>query len=185
MISTKSTTFAVLNGFIRRGHKVPSLFVHSSMNLKEVILGIATEYLKDDSYFLVDVVVKGINGKTKILVLLDGDDGINIDDCASLSRQISARLELEDIMDIAYVLEVSSPGLDHPLMLERQYKKNVGRQLKLVTKEGASMKGKLTGISGETLEFDKEVKEKKKVNFEHIQIPISDIEKANVLVSFK
>ena len=155
------------------------------MDLGNTILNIANDNLKDDSYFIVDVIVKGVSGKTKILVLLDGDEGVNIDECANLSRKIGLHIETEELMDTPFILEVSSPGLDHPLKLERQYKKNIGRELKLMTKSGDTHKGKLLQVSDSSVELDSEVKENKKVSFHRVTVPFKEVEKANVLVSFK
>lgn len=155
------------------------------MDLKDFVEKVALSSLKDESYFIVDVIVKGVSGKTKILVLLDSDSGFNIDDCADLSRAISNEMEAEAIMDDPYVLEVSSPGLDHPLKLKRQYQKNVGRELKLVLTDSSIVKGKLIEVCENTIKFEKEVKEKKKIGSELVEINFDTIEKANVLVSFK
>lgn len=155
------------------------------MDLKGFVEKVALSSLKDESYFIVDVIVKGVSGKTKILVLLDSDNGFNIDDCADLSRAISNEMEAEAIMDDPYVLEVSSPGLDHPLKLKRQYQKNVGRELKLVLADASIVKGKLIEVCENTIKFEKEIKEKKKIGSELVEINFDTIEKANVLVSFK
>ncbi len=155
------------------------------MDLKDFVEKVALSSLKDESYFIVDVIVKGVSGKTKILVLLDSDSGFNIDDCADLSRAISNEMEAEAIMDDPYILEVSSPGLDHPLKLKRQYQKNVGRELKLVLTDNSIVKGKLIEVCENTIKFEKEVKEKKKIGSELVEINFDTIEKANVLVSFK
>ncbi|KYG76286.1 ribosome maturation factor RimP [Roseivirga ehrenbergii] len=155
------------------------------MDLKDFVEKVALSSLKDESYFIVDVIVKGVSGKTKILVLLDSDSGFNIDDCADLSRAISNEMEAEAIMDDPYILEVSSPGLDHPLKLKRQYQKNVGRELKLVLTDSSIVKGKLIEVCENTIKFEKEVKEKKKIGSELVEINFDTIEKANVLVSFK
>ena len=155
------------------------------MDLKDFVERVALSSLKDESYFIVDVIVKGVSGKTKILVLLDSDSGFNIDDCADLSRAISNEMEAEAIMDDPYILEVSSPGLDHPLKLKRQYQKNVGRDLKLTLTDNTIVKGKLIEVCENTIKFEKEVKEKKKIGSELVEINFDTIEKANVLVSFK
>lgn len=155
------------------------------MDLKGFVEKAAQGNLRDDSYFIVDVVIKGVTGKTKILVLLDADSGVNIDDCADLSRAISAEMEAEDILDVPFVLEVSSPGLDHPLMLQRQYQKNIGRNLKILLKDGDLIKGKLLEAGDTAIKFEKEVKEKKKTVSQAVEISFDSIEKANVLVSFK
>lgn len=153
--------------------------------LTEEIKKLAEKHIKDDSYFIVDVISKGVSGKTKILVLLDGDEGVNIDDCALLSRKLAEEIELEDIIDVAYILEVSSPGLDHPLSSVRQYKKNKGRKLRVRLLTQETFEGELLEVSEERIVLAAEKKEKKKKVIEEKSFAFSDIEKANVLVSFK
>lgn len=153
--------------------------------LTESIKELAERHLKDDSFFIVDVISKGVTGKTKILVLLDGDKGVNIDDCALLSRQLAEDIELEDLIDVAYILEVSSPGLDHPLSSTRQYLKNVGKRLKVKLTSGSMLEGALKAVTKEAIVLAAERKENKKLLIEEKQINFSEIEKANVLVSFK
>jgi len=183
-LKQKSTTFAPLNG-IYEGDKSPRLYFKALIDIKETIAQIANDHLQDDSFFIVEVIVKGVSGKTKILVLLDCDDGLNIDACAQLSRDIANQLEEDEMMDVAYILEVSSPGFDHPLKLNRQYRRNIGRSLKLTSNAGEILTGKLLNVSDSSIEFNKEIKEKKKVRYETITIPFDEIEKANILVSFK
>lgn len=155
------------------------------MDIKDFVEKAALESLKDESYFIVDVLVKGLTSKAKILVLLDSDNGVNIDECADLSRAIGMKMELEEVFDDPFVLEVSSPGLDHPLKFKRQYQKNVGRELKLTMLDGTIEKGKLIEVGEESIKFEKEIKEKKKVTAEMVEISFDSIDKANVLVSFK
>ena len=156
------------------------------MELKDQLLEIAEKQLKDETFFIVDVIVKGSGGgKMKVLVLLDGDEGVNIDDCADLSRALGMYIETEEIIEQAYILEVSSPGLDHPLKLERQFVKNTGRRLKVQLTDGQVWTGKLVEAKAESLAFEKEVKEKKKTVHHLVNISLEEIEKANVLVSFK
>ena len=156
------------------------------MEIKDVLWQVAEENLKDESFFLVDIIVKGTGGgKMKVLILLDGDEGVNIDDCADLSRAVGMRVEAEDLIEQAYILEVSSPGLDHPLKLNRQYANNVGRKLKLQLTDGKQVTGKLVEVGEQEIGFEKEVKEKKKTVHQLVSIGFDEIEKANVLVSFK
>lgn len=154
------------------------------MDITSKLRSMAESYLKDDSYFIVDVISKGVSGRAKHLILLDGDNGVNIDDCASISRQVAAEVEAEDLIEDAFILEVSSPGLDHPLASKRQFAKNVGRTLKIRLKDGTMLQGKLESMTDEGLEVQKEVKEKKKVITEKTSIPFDSIDKANVIVSF-
>lgn len=164
--------------------KSPLLF-YKMEELKKTITQIAERHLKDDTYFIVDVVIKGVQGKTKILVLLDSDQGVNIDDCARLSRKIGGELEEDEVLDIAYILEVSSPGLDHPLAMERQYIKNIGRKLRVHTIEGSVCEGTLLEFSNQVLYLETLEKEKNKKVPKKVEVPFSTIQKANVLASFK
>ncbi|MEO1256534.1 MAG: hypothetical protein AAFY41_16830, partial [Bacteroidota bacterium] len=79
--------------------------------------------------FLVDVKLKGNVGNQKVLIFIDGDQGISIDQCSKISREVASVMEEEDFIKGKYTLEVSSPGLDFPLSMHRQYVKNVGREL--------------------------------------------------------
>lgn len=140
--------------------------------------------LTDDSQFIVDVVVKGHKGPKKVLVVLDGDRGVTIDDCANLSRELSKAFDDMQLFDESYTLEVSTPGLDQPLKLRRQYHKNIGRRLKLVTQQGI-VEGKLLAVSEEKIALEEEIGTGKEKQVERIEIPFSNIEKTFVLISFK
>lgn len=162
------------------------LFHYLTMNLQERLKELAESFLKNDEYFIVDVIAKASNGKQKVLVLLDGDNGVNIDDCAELSRALGHYIEEHEVIENAYVLEVSSPGLDHPLKLDRQFVKNVGRKFRIHLKDGSSFEGKLDAVEKGKLKLTKEVNKKKKDQEPaDIQVAMDEIEKANVLVSFK
>lgn len=156
------------------------------MDLKRHIEEIVTGLLKEEE-FLVDVIIAGANAAGKILILLDADNGINIDRCAEISRKTGAVLEAEDAIETAYVLEVSSPGLEHPLKLNRQYKKNIGRQVKVTLQDDKQKTGELLSVEETYIVIGEIIKEKgsKKTEVQEVKIPFSDIKKTNVLVSFK
>jgi ribosome maturation factor RimP len=156
------------------------------VDLKRHIEDIVTKELLEEE-FLVDVIVAGANAAGKILILIDGDNGINIDRCAEISRKTAAVLEAEDTIENPYILEVSSPGLEHPLKLLRQYKKNIGRTVKIVKADDSLIKGELIGVDEKDVTIRESKKEKgsKKELIQEITIPFTDIKKTNVLVSFK
>jgi ribosome maturation factor RimP len=128
--------------------------------------------------FLVEVKVKGDSRNMRVQVLVDGDDGIDIDQCASISRQLGHQLEEEDVIGGKYILEVSSPGLDQPLRLVRQYVKNIDRELKIKTKDGEKLKALLLDVVAEKLALEKN-------DGQTLELPITEIEEAKVIVSFK
>jgi len=72
----------------------------------------------------------------QLVILVDGDQGIGIADCAAISRFVGFKLEEEETIPEAYNLEVSSPGIDSPLALPRQYTKNIGRDLSIKMLDG-------------------------------------------------
>jgi ribosome maturation factor RimP len=134
--------------------------------------------------FIVDVIVSAGKNPRKISVFADGDQGFSIDDCAELSRFLAKYLDDHNLIDDSYLLEVSTPGIDHPLQLKRQYVKNVGRGLKVKTKTG-TLEGKLIEVADDKIVLGKETGSGKKKEIVRQEIALADIEKALVQISFK
>jgi ribosome maturation factor RimP len=141
--------------------------------------------LPDKSYFIVRVSLTGSKGHRRLEILADGDHGIDIDVCSRLSRDLSEWLDSKNLIDEHYVLEVGSPGIDYPLDTPRQYKKNIGRMLKIIKNDGSVVKGKLKGIenTGITVEADQE--KKRSAPTRVVNIGFDQIRKSTVFVSFK
>ncbi|MDM1050239.1 ribosome assembly cofactor RimP [Sphingobacterium hotanense] len=119
-------------------------------------------------------------------ILLDGDNGIAIEDCVQVSRHVGYHLEEENVIDRAYRLEVSSPGIDTPLMLSRQYEKNIGRNVKVQMLDGTKRQGKLLAAGESSFNLEEVVKEKgKKSQLVEVEIPYDQIKETKVLISFK
>lgn len=102
---------------------------------KEFIKNITEEYLADTPMFLVDVAVRPGN---VIVVEIDSDESIGIDDCIVLSRKIESQLD-RDVED--FELEVGSAGITSPFKIPRQYKKNEGNEVEVLTKAGRKLSG--------------------------------------------
>ena len=153
------------------------------MEIREEIIKIAESKLTDPGHFVVNVAVS-LRGKQKVLVFVDGDQGLTIDHCADLSRAMSDELDKLPGLNESYVLEVSTPGVDHPLKFNRQYGKHVGRTLKVVLRD-QSIEGKLAGVSADSITLEQTTGAGKKKEIKTIEVPFSDIEKSFVLVSFK
>ena len=133
--------------------------------------------------FLVDVKMYP-NGK--LIILVDGDKGVGIADCAAISRHVGFHLEEENVLENAYNLEVSSPGIDTPLTLARQYTKNIGRQLAIKMTDGSRREGKLTGITEDAVIIEETNKQQgKKAEVIESVIPLTQITETKVLISFK
>jgi ribosome maturation factor RimP len=120
------------------------------------------------------------------MILVDGDKGIGIAECAQISRYVGFKLEEEDVIKTAYNLEVSSPGIDFPLTMTRQYTKNIGRDLAIKMMDGSKHEGTLTAITADAVMIDEIIKEKgKKATVIESVIPIEQITETKVVISFK
>lgn len=154
------------------------------MELVDQIKKLAEAQIKDKSHFVVDVVAS-LKGKPgKLMVILDGDKGISIDDCAEVSRDLSKALDDSDLVPDAFVLEVSTPGLDQPLKTKRQYVKNIGRNVRVKT-SGKTVEGKLIAVDENKITLLQQTGKGKQKEEISIEIVFSDIDKTLVLVSFK
>ena len=133
--------------------------------------------------FIVDVKMQS-NGN--LIVLVDGDKGIGIDDIVAISKYVGFHLEEENVIETAYNLEVSSPGIDAPLSGIRQYLKNIGRNLAIKMADGSKREGKLNGITEDAILIEEKIKEKgKRAGIIESVIPIEQITETKVLISFK
>jgi ribosome maturation factor RimP len=109
------------------------------------------------------------------------EESVSVEDCAHVSRDLSAMLDVEDIVPTAYTLEVSSPGLDRPLRQADDYRRFAGRRVKIVMREPVDgqtfFKGRLAGAAGQTVLVDGD-------DGRRHQVPIAIITRANLEVDF-
>ncbi|WP_121314939.1 ribosome assembly cofactor RimP [Flavobacterium sp. 102] len=154
------------------------------MTFKEKVTKLLEEgLLEKPSLFLVDL---SISESYKITVTLDGDNGVNLQDCIDVSRVIENNLDREE-QDFS--LEVASAGVSTPLKLVRQYKKNIGRTLKVKTAT-ETIEAKLEAASEESITLSWTAREPKKVGkgketVEHKrEISYSEIKEAIVIIIF-
>jgi ribosome maturation factor RimP len=156
---------------------------------KEKVIELLQPYLEEDRIFIVEVLATEGKNRQNITILLDTDEGIKIEECASVSRRLAFFIETNELIKDAYNLEVSSPGIDQPLILKRQYVKNIGRDLKLNLIEGGEKVGQLEDVTDEGIVLKEEVKKskgKKVVEpIESLSIPFGNIKQAKVQISFK
>ena len=153
------------------------------MELSEEIKKLTESNLADASHFVVDVSISKGNPK-KVIVAVDGDKGISIDDCAEISRKLSQALDESNLIADAFILEVSTPGLDQPLKSNRQYVKNIGRNVRVRT-QGKTVEGKLVGVEDSEIRLLQITGTGKKKEEKELSISFKEIEKTLVLVSFK
>lgn len=178
------TTYTSL---ISRGDTSPLFVYRYLMDLQDLtsrVRKIAEAHLKDDSHFVVDVIGSFKGAVGKLLVIVDGDKGIGIDDCADLSRDLSKELDETNLIAGAFNLEVSTPGLDQPLKSKRQYVKNIGRNVR-VRQADKTEEGRLTAVSDGGIQLTQTIGSGKKKEEKTVEIPFDKIDKTIVLVSFK
>jgi ribosome maturation factor RimP len=124
----------------------------------ETIREMAERVATSEGLHLVDVELKGGNSNQLLRVFIDKPGGVSHADCALISEQLSAMLDVEDIFPGRYVLEVSSPGLDRKLTRPSDYTYFVGRRARVVLKEAADeqrvLEGRLAGFENGRVRLD-------------------------------
>src|SRR5215212_3485976 len=109
------------------------------------------------------------------------EDSVSVEDCASVSRDLSAILDVDDVVPTAYTLEVSSPGLDRPLRQAEDYVRFTGRSAKIVTRDKVDgqtfFKGRLAGVDAGAVLLDGEDRRRHR-------LPLEMITRANLEVDF-
>lgn len=154
------------------------------MILKEDIIKIVEQFLQEPM-FLVDVIVRPGN---VIVVELDSDISIGIDDCIELSKKIESQLD-RDTED--FELEVGSAGITSPFKIVRQYRKNIGNEVEVLTKVGQKLSGVLKACddNGFTITVVNKIKPegaKKKVEVEEeLSFGYGEVKYTKYLIRFK
>lgn len=116
----------------------------------EQIQELAQRITQSEGLELVDVEFKIGKARSLLRVFIDKNGGVTLSDCETVSRQLSAILDVKDIISSAYVLEVSSPGIDRPFKTDRDYERSLGKAIKvLYTTNGESQ-----SVTGTLLEMN-------------------------------
>jgi ribosome maturation factor RimP len=157
------------------------------MTIIEKISAFVTQILPQD-YFLIQVRKPKLGQKIKVVVVIDGDKGVDVEVCALVSRQLGEKMEEENWLDTAYILEVTSPGAETPLVLLRQYPQHIGRNIKITTNNPEEILGKLTKVellenSEESfVEITPKSEKKQKNTLLPFNIFFKDIQKAQIVI---
>ncbi len=142
---------------------------------------IATPVVEGLSYELVDLEWKHEGGGWILRLFVDGPGGISHEDCARVSRAVSAELDVADPIHVPYNLEVSSPGLNRPLRGERDFARFAGKEARIRTRHPVgenrrNFRGRLVGASEGKVQIE--------VDGQRFDIPVDDVEKANLEPEF-
>lgn len=151
---------------------------------KEKVLELLEAGLKEnESIFLIDFAIGPSN---KINITLDGDNGVTLNDCMAISRAIENNLDREEE---DFSLEVASSGATSPIIMPRQYKKNIGRVLEIKTVDG-KFEGNLTDVNDQGVTLEWKAREPKPVGKGKVTVQkkqefgFSDIQEAKVIIKF-
>ena len=153
----------------------------SSLNQIEQVEKLLQPLLTDD-IFLIEIKVKPTNN---IKIFLDADSGLGIEKCIKINRALYRQMEEMAIYpDGDFSLEVSSPGIGEPLKSHRQYIKNIGRDVEVVSTEDVKTTGTLTAASPENITVETTEGKGKKQVIQSLEIPFSTIKQTKVLIKF-
>jgi len=140
---------------------------------------IAAPLAAQEGLELIDVELGGPGGRQILRIFIDKSGGVSLDDCSSISRAVSAALDVEDPIQGAYDLEVSSPGLDRPLRTPEHFQKFAGKRVRVKTfgplpecENRKTFVGILQGYENETIVLD--------VDGRIFRVPHAQVSKANV-----
>jgi ribosome maturation factor RimP len=157
-------------------------------DVAEQVRNVATRVARTYGLEIFDVQFRREAGGMILRVQIDrpgpaatAEESVSVEDCAHVSRDLSAVLDVEDIVPTAYTLEVSSPGLDRPLRRADDYRRFAGRRAKIVMREAVDgqtfFKGRLAGVEDQAVLIDGE-------DGRRHQVPIDVITRANLEVEF-
>lgn len=153
--------------------------------MKEIVKNLLNKALEENkSLFLIDFKITEGN---QIRVIIDGDKGVTVNDCISVSRAIEHNIDREEI---DFSLDVASAGVSEPLSIPRQYIKNIGRTLKVKTQNNDVFEGKLSKADNDKIELNWKAREPKPIGKGKVTVnkeavlEYKDIVEATVMITF-
>lgn len=168
----------------KKGTEVPFFFYKAFMsreNQIEIVQKLLQPLITDD-IFLVDIKIKPINN---IKIYLDADSGLGIEKCIKINRSLYRIMEEMGIYPEGdFSLEVSSPGIDEPLKLHRQYIKNTGREIEVTLNDETKKTGKLITVNENEIIIEFTDGKNKKAIVKQETISFSEIKETTVLIKF-
>jgi ribosome maturation factor RimP len=151
-------------------------------NLESRLRELLSEMLVEMDGYLVDLIIR----PSKVEVFADRDPHITIEDCVRISRALVKQLDSEFPFSQQYELEVSSPGMDQPLKVLRQYRKCVGRNVDIVLLSGEKKTGTLLYADEGKLIMEEQItKSKKEIEKIQSEIPFIQIKSTILVFNFK
>lgn len=171
---------------MNEGNEVRSLLLFCTMNpepqiqpIKERVEALISN---EPDLFLVEIRIKPTNN---IKIFIDGDKGVSIERLVQLNRKLYKQIEEEGMFPGGdFSLEISSPGLDEPLKLHRQYLKNIGRPVEVLQKDGIKTEGKLMAVTEKEIIAEEQKGKGKKMEIVMHTIPFENIKATKIQIKF-
>ena len=159
----------------------PSSFIMTQDTQIQAVEKLIGPLLFDD-IFLVSIKIKPTNN---FKIYLDADSGLGIDKCIKINRALYKIMEEMGMYpDGDFSLEVSSPGLDEPLKLLRQYKKNIGRDVEITMNDEVKKEGKLTAVTEQSITIEYAEGKGKKAVVKTEEIPFDAVKQTKIQIKF-
>ena len=165
---------------------MPTFFIFCEMTgpMSEAVIGtiesLVAPILQEMDLELVDVLYRREQGGWVLRLIIDRENGVTLDDCTAVSREVSQLLDIEDIIEQVYNLEVSSPGLDRPLKSIGDFQRFIGRKAKVTTREPIQGNqvfiGRINKVEDELIILE--------VGQQELSIPFSEVARARLEVEF-
>jgi ribosome maturation factor RimP len=153
--------------------------INSLKNIEDFVAKITSQ---SETIFPVEIKISPAND---IKVFIDADDGITIEKCTSINKALYKYIEESELFPGGnFSLEVSSPGVDEPLKLYRQYKKNIGRKVEVLMNDGTKVEGKLLNVSGDEIAIEEKTGKANRTTFKKTTILFNQIKHTKVLITF-
>jgi ribosome maturation factor RimP len=151
---------------------------------KENIESAVNEWIGSNDAFLVEVKTS----PSRIAVFIDKPEGITLQECAALNRYLAGRFENDPVWE-THELEVSSPGMDQPLRVYKQYLRRLGREVRLVLQTGKVVKGKLIAADETGIEVAETVSNRERKNAGPTRVnrrfAYDELKETKLVISFK
>ena len=162
---------------------VPFSFLGMANEALQSIEKMVVALLADEpEYFCVSLQIIPTNN---VKLFLDGNKGLPIEQCVRFNRRLCKMIEEAGIYpEGEYSMEVSSPGIDEPLMLHRQYLKNIGRSVEITSTDGSIREGKLLAANETDISLEQITGKGKKAITETVIIPFTQIKTTTVQIKF-
>lgn len=148
-----------------------------ALDLKNEVKEVVEPILNQERFDLVEVKLSRFKNQYSVQLFVDSDNGAPLDECARLSRIIGAAFEASDLFGTGYVLEVSSPGLDRPLVSYRDFSRRIGKKMRVdfvQNKKDTSAEGLLAEVAEEFVVLN--------VKGDKREIPLSDIRFGKIII---